>query len=292
MKRMIVITVSVCLLFGMVPGSPAQKPAYRLFTEKGKAVKYEKMVRAASEADIILFGELHNNPISHWLQLELTTDLHAISGGNLILGAEMFEADNQLIMDEYLADLIDQSKFEEEARIWNNYKTDYKPLVEFAREHGLRFIATNIPRRYANSVFRQGVEMLERLTGEAREYLAPLPLVYDTTLNSYANLLKGSGGMQGHGSRNLADAQAVKDAAMSHFILANWEKGQQFIHFNGAYHSDFRESICWFLKQEEPDLKIVTISTVEQAQLGELDEDSEGRADFVIAVPSTMTKTY
>ena len=84
----------------------AQKPAYKLFREDGKKVKFDKMVAAASEADIVLFGELHNNPIAHWLQLELTKELYEKGGKELVLGAEMFEADNQMIMDEYLAGLI------------------------------------------------------------------------------------------------------------------------------------------------------------------------------------------
>lgn len=289
---MLTCAFCVAVLSGFVSEARSQKPAYQLFRENGKKVKYEKMVDAAVEADVVLFGEIHNNPISHWLQLELTSDLHELIGKDLVLGAEMFEADNQLIIDEYLSGLISESRFEEEARLWNNYPTDYKPLVELAEQNGLRVIATNIPRRYANSVFRQGVEVLGRLPEEAMKYMAPLPLVYDTTLSSYASLTGGSGGMPGHGSRNLADAQAVKDAAMSHFILANREPGELFIHFNGAYHSDFRESIYWFLQQQEPGLQIVTISTVEQDQVEELEEESEGRADFIIAVPSTMTRTY
>ncbi len=292
MKRIVSCAFGAALLSGFVSEAPAQKPAYQLFRENGRKVKYEKMVDAAAGADVILFGEIHNNPISHWLQLELTSDLHERAGEELVLGAEMFEADNQLIIDEYLAGLISESKFEEEARLWDNYPTDYKPLVELAEQNGLRVIATNIPRRYANSVFRQGAGVLDRLSEEAMEFMAPLPLVYDTTLQSYASLIGGSGGMPGHGSRNLADAQAVKDAAMSHFILSNREPGEVFIHFNGAYHSDFKESIYWFLQQQEPGLQIVTISTVEQDRVEELEEDSRGRADFIIAVPSTMTKTY
>ncbi|MCK4751360.1 MAG: ChaN family lipoprotein, partial [Bacteroidales bacterium] len=142
----------VLLLMALSMSSYAQNPAYKLFREDGKKVKYEKMVAAASVADVVLFGELHNNPIAHWLQLELTTDLFESSEKELVLGAEMFEADNQLIMDEYLNGMYEADKFEAEMRLWGNYKTDYKPLVEFAKENQLLFIATNIPRRYASMV--------------------------------------------------------------------------------------------------------------------------------------------
>ena len=284
------LTIVGILLIIMNLSTFAQKRAYGLFNENGKKTKYEKMVAAASEADVVLFGELHNNPIGHWLQFELTRDLHAEKGGNLVLGAEMFEADNQLLMDEYFAGLISEAKFEEEARLWKNYTTDYKPLVLLAKDNDLKFIATNIPRRYANSVYKQGVAVLDSLSDEAKRFIAPLPLAYDTSLNCYNQLIHGSG-PDGHGSINLADAQAIKDATMSHFIMENWQSGKLFIHYNGAYHSDAYESMNWFLKRTNPDLKIVTISSVEQDNLEELEEDSLKKADFIIAVPATMTKT-
>lgn len=284
-------TILCVLLTGLLSTSAfSQKPAYKLFRENGKKAKYEKMVEAAKGADIVLFGEHHTNPISHWLQIELTKDLHEEKGEDLVLGAEMFEADNQLILNEYLSELITETKFEEEARLWKNYKTDYKPLVLFAKEKKLAFIATNIPRRYANSVFKQGVSVLDELSEEALLYIAPLPLDYDTSLNCYNQLIHGSG-MGGHGSINMADAQAIKDATMTHFILANWDPGKLFIHYNGAYHSDEFESMNWFLKKANPDLNIVTISTVTQDDVSELDEESQGKADFIICVPNSMTHT-
>lgn len=310
----------------------AQKQAYRLFREDGKKVKYEKMAAVASGADIVLFGEYHNNPISHWLQLELTTDLFEARGEALILGAEMFEADNQLIMDEYLAGMITEKKFEEEARLWKNYVTDYKPLVMIAKENELTFVATNIPRRYANMVFKRGVVSLDSLTDEAKSYIAPLPLEYDTSLNCYKQLMDAGSGpmaktpigdtitpmgetakpisdtitpmgkakmpmdskspMGGEGNTNFTDAQAIKDATMTHFILEHWEPGKLFVHYNGAYHSDEFESMNWFLKRANPDLKIVTISTVSQDDIEKLEEESVGKADFIIAVPSNMTQTH
>jgi uncharacterized iron-regulated protein len=284
------IGITMSIMTGVALPAVAQKPAYRMFDGDGKKVKYETMVKAASSADVVLFGELHNNPISHWMEIELTRELSDQGRRTLILGAEMFETDNQLILDEYLAGFITEEKFEEEARLWKNYATDYKPLVVFAKDHNLRFVATNVPRRYANSVFKRGIAVLDSLSGEAKSYFAPLPLVYDTSLNCYSQLMGGDP-MGGHGSINLADAQAIKDATMAHFILENREPGSLFIHFNGAYHSDDHESMNWFLKRAEPGLNILTISTVSQDEVDRLEEDATGKADFIICVPSTMTKT-
>lgn len=280
------------LLFVTACALSAQKPAYILYDSSGKEIKYKKMVRASQSADVILFGELHNNPIAHWLQYELTKDLFAEKGSALMLGAEMFEADNQLIMDEYLAGMITREKFEDEMRLWNNYETDYKPLLEFAKDSGLHFVATNIPRRYANVVFKLGIDTLLSLSMDALKFISPLPLVYDTSIRAYADLAGGNPEMGGHGSPNLRDAQAIKDATMTHFILLNWSNGTTFLHFNGAYHSDYYESMYYFLKKANPDLNILTISTVSQDDISKLEEQNEGKADFIICIPETMTKTY
>jgi uncharacterized iron-regulated protein len=59
-------------------------PLIICFNKDGKDIKYEKMLKAAEGADIVLFGESHDNPISHWLQLELTKDLYNLKKDNLI----------------------------------------------------------------------------------------------------------------------------------------------------------------------------------------------------------------
>ncbi len=287
--RNILITI---LLAGLSLAFVTDKPAYRIYNQKGKDIPYTKMVKKLEGADIIFFGELHDNPIAHWLQKELTEDLHASGKKDLVLGAEMFESDNQLLLDEYLAGMITEAKFEDEARLWQNYKTDYKPLLQFAFQHQVAFIATNVPRRYANLVYREGFEGLDSLSAAAKELIPPLPIAYDPELPGYKAMLKMSSMGHGKVNENLPKAQAIKDATMSHFILKNWSPDKQFLHFNGAYHSDNFEGIGWYIKHQSPGLKIMTITTVLQESPDSLEEASAGKADFTIVVPEGMTRTY
>lgn len=74
---------------------------------------------------------------------------------------EMFEADTQLKVDEYMAGLISEERFLAETYLWDNYKTDYAPVVKCAKERGIRLIATNVPRRYARAVSVGNVDALE-----------------------------------------------------------------------------------------------------------------------------------
>jgi uncharacterized iron-regulated protein len=272
----------------------ADKPAYVLYDAEGNNVRYQKMIETISSADVVFFGELHDNPIAHWLEHEVTADLYKTAGNKLVMGAEMFETDNQLLIDEYLAKDYEADKFEAEVKLWKNYKTDYKPLVEFARKNGLPFIATNIPRRYASMVSRKGFEALDSLSDDARALIAPLPLYYDPEIKCYKDMMNmhGMPGMAAMPNENLPKAQAIKDATMAHFILKNLSPGQLFIHFNGSYHSDNYLGIIYYLKMYRPDIKIATITTVLQADPETLLPENKGLADFVVVVPETMTRTY
>jgi len=291
--------LTIVLVFTISLQSFSQdKPAYRIFTGEGKKADYGDMIKEISKADIVFFGELHDNPIAHWLELEVTKSLHDKKGNDLVLGAEMFEADNQLLLDEYLQEVYDASKFEAEVKLWKNYKTDYKPLVELAKSNKLPFIATNVPRRYASVVNKKGFEGLDSLTPEAKKYFAPLPVPYDPEVKCYKDMLSmgGMGGMAAgaapHANTNFPKAQAIKDATMAHFILANWSKGKVFIHYNGSYHSSNFEGIIWYLNKFNPGLKIATIETVMQKEIDALDKDNNNIAGLVISIPESMTRTY
>lgn len=272
----------------------SDKPAYQLYTSDGKNVKYQKMIETISSADVVFFGELHDNPIAHWLEYEVTADLYEIVADRLVMGAEMFEADNQLLLDEYLSSAYEADKFEAEVKLWKNYKTDYKPLLEFARKNNLPFIATNIPRRYASMVSKKGLEVLDSLSAQAREYIAPLPVYYDPEVKCYKDMLDMNGiqGMGGKPNENMPKAQAIKDATMAHFTLKNLQPGKLFIHYNGSYHSDNYLGIIYYLKLYRPDIRVATITTVLQDDIESLLPENSGVADFIVVIPANMTRTY
>ncbi len=287
MKKVLLLLFVTVLLTSM----DSKKEAYILYSADGKTSSFKKLLKEAADADVVLFGELHDNPINHWLQLELSKELYREKSGRIILGAEMFETDNALIISEYLSGKIPDRNFEAEARLWPNYKTDYKPLLKFAKDSSIAFIVTNIPRRYAALVNKQGFEGLETLSDEAKQYIAPLPVKYDPELTGYKSMLEMMQG-SGHANDNLPKAQAIKDATMAHFIVKNRKPGYTFIHFHGTYHSDDYQGIMWYLKQADERLKIVTISSVEQDTISELSNDYKNKADFILVTPSAMTKTH
>lgn len=281
-KIVLIVTTFFC---GVVLAQ--EKAPYKIYDRVGQEMSYSKMLSLTSKSDVVLFGEMHDNSIIHWLQLELTKDL--AQKKNLVLGAEMFEADNQDELNNYLSGKINQKQLDTTARLWKNYRTDYKPLVEFAKEKKFNFIATNIPRKFASLVYKNGFQALDSLSSEQKSWIAPLPITYDAKLPGYKAMLEMD---EMHSNENLPKAQAAKDATMAYFISKNLKPETTFIHYNGTYHSDNFEGINWYLTKYVPKVKIVTIATVEQDDIVRFEKENQNKADIIIVVDKDVTKTH
>lgn len=265
------------------------KAAYQLFAGDSTTVNYQTMLDSVKGSDIILFGELHNNPIVHWLQLELLHDLDTV--GQVVLGLEMIERDNNDLFQQYLSDSISHEQLDSTASLWSNYETDYKPIIDSAKAMDIAVIGTNVPRRYASQVYSKGLMSLDSLSENEKSWIAPLPIQYDKDLPGYVKMMDMFDD-PAHANENLPKAQALKDATMAHFILQDVQDGTTYLHLNGAYHSDNYEGIMWYLKQADPTLKIMTISSKEQADISQPETENRNIADFLILIPERMIKSY
>ncbi|WP_317171504.1 ChaN family lipoprotein [Flavobacterium sp. I3-2] len=262
---------------------------YQIYNSKGKKITFEKMVKELQKSDLILFGEFHDNSIVHWLQLKTIKAL--AENKPLILGMEMFERDNQVYLNDYLNGKLSDEDFGKSARLWNNYKTDYKPLVDFAKENKMEVIATNVPRKFASLLYKEGEEALLALNDEDKQWIAPLPFPYDASLPAYVKMMdmfKDSD----HANPNFPKAQAIKDATMAYSIVQNFKPNNLFVHFNGAYHSNDYEGIFWYVNKYNSDIKMTTISVLQKANINEISLTEKQLADYIIIVDEDMTKTF
>ena len=277
-------------------GPAGERPAYRLFTGQGRPADYDQMLAQLAQADVVLFGEQHNDPIAHWLELQVTKDLARLKGpGKLVLGLEMFERDVQPLVAQYATGTLPDSAFERQSRPWPNYATDYRPLLLLARAQQIPVMGTNAPRRYAQQVARGSLAALDALPAVDKSYLVPLPLVVDYNLPGYKNMAAMFGdaaAAHGGGAQNIIQAQALKDATMAYAIRTGLSPGQTLLHLNGSYHSDHHDGIVAYLRQTAPKLRVQTLSLVSQKQLQTVDKENIELADYVIVVPDDMTKTY
>jgi len=262
---------------------------YVLYDAKGKEISMEKMFKEAQQKSWIFFGEFHNSSTIHRIQFLLTKHLHKIHGDKLMVGAEMFESDNQDIINEYFSGIINTKYFEDECRLWTNYKADYKPIVEFLKEKKLSLIATNVPRRYAHAVHYNGLDVLNQLPEHVKQLFLPnLPIVIDTTLSSYAELKQ----MSMHGGKFMLEAQAIKDATMAHFMKKYWSPGKIFLHLNGAFHTNKYEGIISFLPKDWLRKEMLVISMVTQKDIQKLEEENLGLGDYIFCFEEDYAKSH
>ncbi len=200
-----------------------QGVAYQVFDKNGKKVSFQKLLSSTHSAEVVYFGELHDDPIAHFLQNEVARYLFTQS--KFAIGAEMFELHQQAGLDS-LFQSKDFKTFEKNHKLWSNYKTDYKPLLEWAIQNNINYFASNVTRKYASQVFKSGLSSLDTLSPVEKSFMCPLPFPVDTSLSQYQELIKM--GMEMHQSGlQFAQAQAIKDATMGYCIVEELKKHTQ-----------------------------------------------------------------
>lgn len=272
--------------------------AYRVFTSEGKPVNLMDITAQWNEYAVVCLGEKHNDPAAHEVEAELfklATARYAGGKRPLALSLEMFERDVQVVVDEYLNDLISERHFLASSRPWNNYATDYRPLVETARASKVPVLAANAPGRYVNMVSRLGRDSLARLTPAARGWLPPLP--YPAASAAYAskfNALMGLGvpttttvpqmGGATHGSSGLLDAQTLRDAAMAEAIAGYLKQNSRgfVFHVNGSFHSEEKLGVPEQLQHYRKGVKTLVVTVTPSDSFPNFTPELGKLGDFVI----------
>jgi uncharacterized iron-regulated protein len=265
--------------------------AFRIFDSKGKQVSFQKMMTKISSNQAVLFGEFHDNPISHWMELNVLLELNKKTAGNkLAVGFEMFELHQVKVLNDYIASKSYKT-LKDSTELWSNFKTDYKPVLDSAIARGNVPFAANVTRKYASLVFKKGLAALDSLPADQKKLMAPIPFPFDSTLSQYVELIEMGKEMHASGM-NFAYAQAIKDATMGYSIVQQLKLGKQVFFLNGAFHSDFHQGIMWYVEKYAPGTKVGTITTVSQKDVRKLQKEHVNRADFIIVVNETMTSTH
>lgn len=287
MQKHIFLILSVFLSIYLA--AQEELKAYQ-FYQDATPISFQKAIDAMAEADVVLFGEFHDHAMVHWLQLKAAQRL--MGRGNLIMGGEFFETDDQLLLDELLSGITPMKKFESEAKLWPNFETDYKPIIQLAIDSQITFIATNIPRRYASFVARNGIDTLSSFSDAARSLMPPLPMPFSMETPGYQAVYDMMGGGHGMEPENFVKAQAVKDYTMAYNIGENIEKKSVFLHFNGDFHSADFGGVYWYLNQLYPKLKVTSIKVVQTMDEELLSPDELVGGDIILVVPGDFTRTH
>jgi len=272
---------------------------FRIYEAKGTAATVQQIIDAIGRSDAVFLGENHDDAVAHYLQLEIFKKTFVSYGKsrNVVLSMEMFERDVQTIVDEYLKDLIAEKKFLDDSRPWNNYKNDYRPLVEFAKQNNLAVIAANAPRRYVNMVSRNGRDSVNKLSPEAKKWLAPLPYAAPSAeyAKKFNRLMSGMNGGDNHSLTKILDSQTLWDATMAFSIAERLKNNNNslVIHLNGSFHTENRLGTAEQLLKFNPKAKVLVITVRSEEDITKFDkEEHMDLGDFVILTDAKVPRSF
>lgn len=267
---------------------------YKIYnTATQKTATIADIISSMNKADVLFFGEEHNDSTGHILEFELFKELEQHYPHKTALSMEMFSTDCQLVLNEYLGGLIREKNLISDARTWPNYK-DYRPLVELAKQSQVPVIAANAPSRYTNMVTRGGLGSLQQLDAQAKTYLAPLPI--DTATGVYYDkFVKIMGGHSAMAGMQIYQSQNLWDATMGWSIAKFYKShsGFKILQLNGGFHSEEKLGAAAQLKKYAPNVRLLTVAAYTDDNFDNPDWTKfKQLADYIILTDPKLPRSF
>lgn len=241
--------------------------------------------------NVILLGENHSDPSSHWLELEILQRVAELKPGETALSLEFYDRSAQAVLDEYLLDFIDYDTFLENSHPPANHK-DYRPLIDFCKAKKLPVVAANCSRRHSRLMSRQGPDAMEKLAEESELHrnflLPPLPIQpasqqYEANFRATMGIV-GQEGLDDHRVTRMLGAQSLWDATMAHSITKALYRSNVVIHVAGYFHVKQNLGIPEHLAHysTEIDYGLTTIVMLPEEDLAFAESEHKDAADLVV----------
>lgn len=290
MKKLIIFILA---LLPFLASSQDIDKHYKIYdVKKQKLISIDAIAADMAKADVLFFGEEHNDSIGHYLEASLLKKLAANYPNQVAITMEMFHTDVQPIINEYLQGIISEKNFIKEAGAWNNYK-DYRPMIELAKAQKFEVIGANAAARYSNAVTRSGLQVLADLPASSKQFLPPLPI--DTLTGRYYEKFIDLLGGHGMGPMKVYQSQNFWDATMAWSIakFAKANKGKKIFQVNGRFHSDERLGTYAQLQKIAPKLKVLNIACFSADDFANPNwEKHQALGDYVILTDPTVKRTF
>ena len=232
---------------------------YQLYTPSGEHIALSKLPIELQQADVILIGEWHTHAGVHRFQTDMLKQLTSYDR-SLALSMEQFTRDKQPVVDAYLRGEIGEQYLMKQANAWPNYESDYRPLVEFAKQKNLPVIAANAPKSIVRCIGRQGLDYINKLDDDQRMFIAQ---AINTGSSPYKEKFMAS---MHHGKPEQTEkqfaAQVTWDETMAESIVSYLDDnpGAQVVHVAGKFHTEQGLGTAASILSRNPSLKVIVIS--------------------------------
>lgn len=290
LSKLIILAILLCPFLTLAQDLAKHYKVYDV--KNNKTIAIDAIVGDLRNADVLFFGEEHNDSIGHYLEAELFKKIALAYPNKAALTMEMFHIDIQPVINEYLKGVISEKNFTKEARAWNNYK-DYEPMIEYAKANQLDVIGGNAAARYSNAVTRGGLEILNQLPESSKQFFAPLPI--DTATGRYHDKFIETLGGHSMGGMKVYQTQNFWDATMAWSIIKYLKKnkGKKIFQVNGRFHSDEKLGTLAKLQHYAPKLKILNISCFSAEDFDNPDWGKYKQlGDYIIVTDPKLKRTF
>lgn len=279
------MTACLCLLMASI--ARAAPPLKIWDSRVGKQISQKALLNSLARVDVVFVGEQHDDPATHALELQILQALHGRAGARLRLAMEMWERDTQPALDSYLQGKTDEATFLKASRPWTNYKTDYRPLVEYARAQHIPVVASNAPQSLISRVGKEGLAAIP-----VSELPPLVQAPHDDYWDRFRETMAGMGGAHGAmdpaATQRFYEAQVVRDETMAAGTVQALAGADHplVLHVNGQFHSDFGGGIPRRVLWRRPLTRVLIVSVVPVSRMpSALSADQVSLADFVVFVP-------
>lgn len=263
----------------------------------GVHASWSELVAEAAASDALVLGENHGHPLGLACAAALFEDVLARSP-QAALALEFMERDDQVVVDDYLAGLIDEAKFRERVgKTESSYPPGHRAMLEAAKAAGRPVRAGNAPRQYVRLARTDGYERLRLLTPEQRRlFRIPDEMIGGEYRSEFDELMSEphETGAESQPSETpearkqrldeIFRSQHLWDWTMADALAELHAQGNRpVVQVVGRFHSDKRGGLVQALERLLPGARITTVSfSMELSDT--LRDDDKGRADFVIYV--------
>lgn len=178
-------------------------------------IDVSSLIDKISDRQVVFVGETHDQYQHHLNQLAVIKGLHA-KHSDLAIGLEFFFQPYQAALDRYVAGEIEEADLIRESEYFSRWRFDYRlyrPIFQYAREHGIALIALNLESEITKQVGQEGMESL------SDELKQRIPAEIDRDNEEYRERLKSvfdaHPHKEGRSFENFLDVQLLWDEGMA-----------------------------------------------------------------------------